>query len=48
MESLLGFKPDVWDYITFGTLFVLVVAFLSFVVFILGLPGRIANCPQAP
>lgn len=48
MESLLGFKPDVWDYITFGTLFVLVVAFLSFVVFILGLPGRIAIARKHP
>jgi hypothetical protein len=42
-----GFKPDVRDYITFGTLFVLVVAFLSFVVF-LGLPGRIAIARKHP
>jgi hypothetical protein len=48
MESLLGFKPDVWDSITFGTLFVLVVAFLSFVLFILGLPGRIAIARKHP
>src|SRR6476619_4838990 len=50
MESLLGFSIDFWDYMTFLSLFFLTVVGLGFVVFMLGLPGRIAisrNHPEA-
>jgi hypothetical protein len=42
MESLLGFKLDFWDYATFGVLFLLVMAGLVSLVWLAGLPGRIA------
>jgi hypothetical protein len=47
---MLGFQLDLWDYLTFATLLLTVVAFLAFFVFIAGLPGRIAisrNHPEA-
>jgi len=47
---MLGFQLDIWDYLTFATLLLTVVAFLAFFVFIAGLPGRIAmsrNHPEA-
>jgi hypothetical protein len=50
MEALLGFSLDFWDYATFLSLSFLVVIGLGFVVFMLGLPGRIAiarNHPEA-
>ena len=50
MEALLGFSLDFWDYVTFLSLFFLTVVGLGFVVFMLGLPGRIAiarNHPEA-
>jgi hypothetical protein len=50
MEALLGFSIDFWDYVTFLSLFFLVAVGLGFVVFMLGLPGRIAiarNHPEA-
>jgi len=50
MEALLGFSLDFWDYVTFLSLFFLTAAGLGLVVFILGLPGRIAiarNHPEA-
>src|SRR6478752_6924833 len=50
MEALLGFPLDFWDYATFLSLFFLTVVGLGFVVFMLGLPGRIAiarNHPEA-
>ena len=50
MEALLGFSLDFWDYATFLSLFFLVCVGLGFVVFMLGLPGRIAiarNHPEA-
>jgi Protein of unknown function (DUF3302) len=50
MEALLGFTIGFWDYVTFLALFVLGAAGLVFVVFLLGLPGRIAiarNHPEA-
>jgi hypothetical protein len=43
---MLGFHLDFWDYITFAVLFFLSVSFLALLVFVLGLPGRIA--PQQP
>src|SRR5271166_2721713 len=50
MESLLGFHLTFWDYATFAALVVMIIGFLAAVVFILGLPGRIAiarNHPEA-
>ena len=46
----MGFELDFWDYVTFAALFVIGVAFLGVLIFILGLPGRIAiarNHPEA-
>ena len=48
MESLLGFKLDFWDYATFGVLFLLVLAGLISVVWLAGLPGRIAIARKHP
>jgi hypothetical protein len=42
MEALLGFKLDFWDYATFVVLFLLVLSALVFLVWLAGLPGRIA------
>ena len=42
MESLLGFKLDFWDFATFAVLALLVLAGLISVVWLAGLPGRIA------
>ena len=38
----MGFKLDIWDYIIFASIFVLVVAAVILIVFLMGLPGRIA------
>jgi hypothetical protein len=48
MESLLGFKLDFWDYATFGALALLVLAGLITVVWLAGLPGRIAIARKHP
>ena len=45
---MLGFKLDVWDYLTFVVVIALVGAFLAVVVFVLGLPGRIAIARKHP
>jgi|SRR5208282_1392900 len=45
---MLGFKLDMWDFITFGVLLALVGAFLAVAVFVLGLPGRIAIARKHP
>ena len=45
---MLGFKLDVWDYLTFAVILALVGAFLVVAVFILGLPGRIAIARKHP
>jgi len=50
MDALLGFHVGFWDYLTFAALFVIGVAFLGTLIFLLGLPGRIAiarNHPEA-
>src|SRR5277367_4380892 len=50
MDSLLGFKPDLWDLAAIGSLLALIVVGLIVAVFVLGLPGRIAisrNHPEA-
>jgi hypothetical protein len=48
MEALLGFHVGFWDYVTFGAMAVIVMAFLALAVFILGLPGRIAIARKHP
>ena len=48
MESLLGFKLDLWDFITFGALFLVVAVFLVGLVWLAGLPGRIAIARKHP
>lgn len=45
---MLGFKLDVWDYLTFAVILALVGVFLVVAVFILGLPGRIAIARKHP
>ena len=45
---MLGFELDFWDYLTFAVLIVLGAAFLVALVFILGLPGRIAIARKHP
>src|SRR5271165_5147539 len=50
MESLLGFPLTFWDFATFAAIVIMIIGFLAAVVFILGLPGRIAiarNHPEA-
>jgi hypothetical protein len=50
MEALLGFSLGFWDYVTFLTISFLVAIGLGLLVFVLGLPGRIAiarNHPEA-
>jgi hypothetical protein len=42
METLLGFKLDFWDYATFAVLALLVLSGLISLVWLAGLPGRIA------
>jgi hypothetical protein len=48
MESLLGFKIEFWDYVTVVVIFVCVVIGLSFVIWLAGLPGRIAIARKHP
>jgi Protein of unknown function (DUF3302) len=48
MQSLLGFELGAWDYATFAALFVLVVAGAVFLVWLAGLPGRIAIARKHP
>ena len=48
MEALLGFSLDFWDYATFLSLFFLTAVGLGFIVFMLGLPGRIAIARKHP
>jgi uncharacterized protein DUF3302 len=48
MESLLGFHVGFWDYVTFVSLAIIGASALGVVVFILGLPGRIAIARQHP
>jgi hypothetical protein len=45
---MLGFDLDLWDYVTFAALFVLGVGALIAIVFVLGLPGRIAIARKHP
>jgi hypothetical protein len=45
---MLGFKLDLWDYLTFAVVAALIGAFLATAVFVLGLPGRIAIARKHP
>ena len=45
---MLGFDLDIWDYLTFLVMFVLIGAFLTIAVLVLGLPGRIAIARKHP
>ncbi len=42
MEALLGFKIDLWDYLTFLTLLLCAAAVMMVWIWLAGLPGRIA------
>jgi Protein of unknown function (DUF3302) len=51
METMLGFRLDFWDHVTFAVLFFSGVIFLGvliFLIFLLGLPGRIATARNHP
>ncbi|WP_413923094.1 DUF3302 domain-containing protein [Candidatus Accumulibacter phosphatis] len=48
MEALLGFDLDLWDYLTFLTLAICVVAVITTWLFPAGLPGRIAIARKHP
>lgn len=48
MESLLGFKIDFWDYATFVVVMILALSGLTFIVWLMGLPGRIAIARKHP
>ena len=48
MEAIVGFQLDIWDYLTFLAVLVLVVAGLAIFVFIMGLPGRVAIARKHP
>jgi hypothetical protein len=48
MQALLGFELDFWDYITFVSLMILGAAFITSLVLIAGLPGRIAIARKHP
>lgn len=45
---MLGFRLDIWDFLTFAVILALVGAFLAVAVLILGLPGRIAIARKHP
>ncbi|MCG6867952.1 MAG: DUF3302 domain-containing protein [Gammaproteobacteria bacterium] len=45
---MLGFELNLWDYLTFLTLFLTVVAGGAFWIFLAGLPGRIAISRKHP
>jgi hypothetical protein len=45
---MLGFKIDFWDYVTFASLFIIGFSIILLVIFILGLPGKIAIARKHP
>jgi Protein of unknown function (DUF3302) len=50
MDGLVGFDVGMWDYITFLSLLIILGGFMVLLIFLLGLPGRIAiarNHPEA-
>jgi uncharacterized protein DUF3302 len=48
MDDLVGFHVGFWDYVTFAGLFFITATFLTALVTILGLPGRIAIARHHP
>jgi hypothetical protein len=48
LDALVGFSVGFWDYVTFVALAVIGIAFIGVLVFILGLPGRIAIARKHP
>lgn len=48
MSSLVGFDVDIWDYLTFLTILLCIVAVIFFWIFLAGLPGRIALARKHP
>jgi len=48
VKDLLGFELDFWDYATFAVLATLAISGLAFVVWLMGLPGRIAIARKHP
>ena len=48
MDALVGFELDVWDYLTFLTLLLCVVAVGAIWLWLAGLPGRIALARKHP
>jgi len=48
VKALLGFELDVWDYLTFLTLMLCVVAVGTIWLWLAGLPGRIAVARKHP
>jgi hypothetical protein len=45
---MLGFKLDIWDYITFAVLLLSIAAVLAVLLWLAGLPGRIAIARKHP
>jgi hypothetical protein len=45
---MLGFELDFWDYVTFGAFFLMAAASVLVLVFLGGLPGRIAIARKHP
>jgi hypothetical protein len=45
---VLGFELDIWDYLTFLTLFLTVMSVVALWVWLAGLPGRIAIARKHP
>ena len=45
---MLGFDLDIWDYLTFLTLFLVVASAVVFWIWLAGLPGRIAIARKHP
>jgi hypothetical protein len=48
MNTLLGFKLDFWDYLSFAVMFLCLVIFAAFLIWLAGLPGRIAIARKHP
>ncbi|MCK1276000.1 DUF3302 domain-containing protein [Bradyrhizobium sp. 61] len=48
MDALVGFSVGFWDYVTFVSLAVIGAACIGVLIFILGLPGRIAIARKHP
>jgi hypothetical protein len=45
---MLGFELDFWDYVTFGALFIILAFVVASILWLAGLPGRIAYARKHP